>query len=81
MINARGWVVLGLELAAALLLAGCPEPASTYDPSRGIFVSTRDYKKEHEVDEQAQPNTEIGSLHRSWEEQRDLDQSGRYRYE
>lgn len=77
----RGWVVFGLAVAALLLLAGCIETASTYDPSRGNYVSTRDYKKERRVDEQAQSSFDIGALHRSWDEQRDLEQSGRYRYE
>jgi hypothetical protein len=42
------WV---LATAAMLLLAGCYEPASTYDRSRGRYVSTDDYKRDHGVKE------------------------------
>lgn len=33
-------------IAVCLLLSGCGEPASTYDPHRGRFVNTEEYRRD-----------------------------------
>jgi hypothetical protein len=42
---------IACAVAALLLLAGCYEPASTYDPKRGRYVDTEEYKRDRGVKE------------------------------
>jgi len=40
------WFPITMLIAVCVLLSGCGEPASTYDPHRGRFVNTEEYRRD-----------------------------------